>query len=369
MYICISYTMRKTILIPLLLFLCCFNSYGQWDYTIPHPKATAPKEDTVKMIMIGDVMMHSRQLEYDFNSFFVKMRHILSGADITVAGMEFTLAGQPYTGYPSFSAPDAYASYLADCGVDIFLTANNHILDKGSAGLTRTMAVYDGMKESVKFTGTGSSKEDFEARNPLFFVCRGLRFALLNFTYGTNCPSDRAWPKPALMDRAELSEAIGRAKERKVDFIIAMPHWGDEYELIHNEVQQEWAEWLAGEGVNLIVGAHPHVVQDTTHVRGVPVVFSMGNAVSNMSARNTRLELAVRSRFVAHADGRREMLEPELVFLWCTLPGTLTGSYATIPVEEWLGKRERWMDPSDYDNMVATYERVTKTTNIHEENH
>ena len=61
-------------------------------------------------------------------------------------------------------------------------------------------------------------------------------------------------------------------------------------------------------GIDLIVGAHPHVVQDTSHVHGVPVIYSMGNAVSNMSKENTRLELAVHSRFVNHPDGHKEML-------------------------------------------------------------
>ena len=95
----------------------------------------------------------------------------------------------------------------------------------------------------------------------------------------------------------------------------------------------------------------------------------MGNAVSNMSKENTRLELAVRSRFVNHPDGHKEMLEPELVFLWCCLPGTLRDNYVTIPVARFMGRRSEWKDPSDYDNMIATYNRVTKETGIYEENH
>jgi poly-gamma-glutamate synthesis protein (capsule biosynthesis protein) len=101
----------------------------------------------------------------------------------------------------------------------------------------------------------------------------------------------------------------------------------------------------------------------------VPVIYSLGNAVSNMSKENTRLELAVRARFVSHPDGHKEMLEPELSFLWCCLPGKLRDNYVTIPVAAFTGRRDEWRDPSDYDNMITTYHRVTKETGIYEENH
>ncbi len=68
--------------------------------------------------------------------------------------MEFTLAGRPYTGYPCFSAPDCYAEAIAESGVDIFLTANNHILDKGREGIERTLGIYTRMEEEGRARGT-----------------------------------------------------------------------------------------------------------------------------------------------------------------------------------------------------------------------
>lgn len=101
--------------------------------------------DTLTIVLIGDVMMHARQLDYDCRTFLEPIRSRLEAADIAIANMEFTLAGAPYSGYPAFSAPDAYADYVADCGVDVFLMANNHILDKGRTGLQRTMGKYRAM--------------------------------------------------------------------------------------------------------------------------------------------------------------------------------------------------------------------------------
>ena len=339
---------------------------AQWDYTVPFPRPLHPGPDTISVTFLGDLMMHENQLKYDCDGFLDELGAITRDADISVANLEFSLAGKPYTGYPSFSAPDRYAYSIAGHGVDVFLTANNHILDKGRRGLTRTLRVYDSMRDScgIQYTGCAVDPASDSLLNPLVVVGRGIRIALVNFTYDTNYKPYEGWPTIKMMDRGEVGEMFSRARERGADFIVALPHWGTEFRLRHDRDQQEWAEWLAGQGADLIVGAHPHVIQDTSHVRGIPVIYSMGNAVSNMSVENSRLELAVKARFVHHPDGRKEMLEPELIFLWCCLPGTLRDNYVTIPVAAFAGRRDEWTDKSDYDNMMTTYERVTKQTGI-----
>ena len=339
---------------------------AQWKYDIPFPAPLDHYPDTVTITFIGDVMMHSRQMEYDYMDFLTELSEITEEADISIANMEFTLAGEPYSGYPSFSAPDGYAGYVANCGVDVFLTANNHILDKGKKGLDRTLRTYESMRDSCDIQYTGCSPDEMSGRriNPLIVAGHGIRFALINFTYGTNHDHSGGWPAVMKMDMEEVGSMIESAKKQDADFIIAVPHWGTEYQLKHSRKQHEWAEWLVGNGVDLIVGSHPHVVQDATHIDGVPVVFSIGNAISNMSAKNTRLGLAVKVGFVSHKDGWKEMLEPELEFIWCTLPGTLKNTYSTIAVKDYLGRRDEWIDPSDFDNMISTIERIKKETGI-----
>ncbi len=335
-------------------------------YEIPFPKPIGHGPDTVSVMVIGDVMMHTKQLSYDHSEFLRGIAPALRAADVAVANMEFSLGGPPYSGYPAFSTPGSYAEYVRDsCGVDVFLTANNHILDRGRKGLTRTLAVYDSL--GVKHSGAAADSLRLVSDYPLMLTVKGVRIALVNFTYGTNNPSkpSDAWPRANLMRREDVKAAIGRARERHADFIVALPHWGIEYELKHSAKQQEWAEWLVDEGVDAIVGAHPHVVQDTAHVKGVPVIYSLGNAVSNMSARNTRLGLAVMLRFVADpSSGNRKMLEPELRFIWCTLPGTLTEGYRTVFTDEYLSLRSEWLNPADYDNMTATLKRVSAAAGI-----
>ncbi|MBR5076022.1 MAG: CapA family protein [Bacteroidales bacterium] len=343
--------------------------FASEQYQIPFPKAALNAPDTVSVVIIGDVMMHAKQLERDHRPFLERIAPALREADFAVANMEFPLGGKPYTGYPAFSTPDYYPWYVGgECGVDVFLTANNHVLDRGSAGLKRTLDVYEKIRDSlgVRQTGAGRDPEELGRDNPLLLSRKGIRIALVNFTYGTNTGPDREWPKVSLMHKDEVSAAIRSAREQGADFVVALPHWGTEYQLRHDATQGSWAGWLVGEGVDAVVGSHPHVVQDTTHIGGVPVIYSLGNAVSNMSATNTRIGLMATLRFVYDpASGEKKMLEPELRFLWCTLPERLLpDSYASLFVKEWANRRDDWLTPSDFDNMMSTYRRVLDATGI-----
>lgn len=351
--------MRKTIFILILTLLAPQAVTAQYLYKLTPPRAIYAPCDTATLFIIGDVMMHRKQLEHDHQTFLKFIEPHMQDADFCIANMEFSLGGKPYTGYPAFSTPDWYAEYLAQCGADVFLTANNHILDRGLRGLRRTISVYEAMSrtDGIMYTGIGPK--------PLVIRKRGISIALVNFTYGTNIGPETSAPDALRMRKADVAAAISEARKEGVDFIVALPHWGNEYQLRHSANQESWAKWLAGQGCSVVVGAHPHVVQDTTHINGMPVIYSIGNAVSNMSAENTRLELAVTLRFVFDRNsGTKKMLEPQLDFMWCTLPGRLTHSYATILIKEWANRRNDWLISSDYDNMIQTLERVKSATGI-----
>lgn len=352
------------------------------ELDIQRPFCNTP--DTVSVVFMGDMMMHRNQITnarteedtFDFSECFPKVEHLIKGADIAVANMEFTLAGKPYTGYPCFSAPDGYAESIAESGVDIFLTANNHILDKGREGIERTLEIYSKMEGEgrVRHTGAAVSARDDSLRFPLKVVSKGIRLAFINFTYGTNSGITEAFPKVHRIDTAEIADAIRRAKESGADFIVALPHWGQEYILRHSVSQGRLARWLAEKGCDAVIGAHPHVLQDMetltvakengTGSRKVPVIYSLGNFISNMSAPNTQIGMMVTLRFAKDWLGDRNMLEPLLTLTWCSRPGHLTRGYTTIPVKEYIGKRDLWRNPWDYDKMIASYERVKKETGI-----
>lgn len=337
-------------------------------------------QDTLTIRILGDVMMHTAQIknavkegsEYDFSSYFSLIEDQIKEADIAIANMEFTLAGEPYSGYPCFSAPDTLADYLADCGFDIFLAANNHIFDKGAKGAARTLETYRRLEEDrgIRFTGLAGNEEELNRNNPLTIRAKGINLAIVNATYGTNLGLESDWPKTNyLSSRAQLASALSRAKEADADITVVFPHWGTEYVLKHSSGQEATAAWLAENGADMIIGAHPHVIQDfqmveTKGTRKIPVAYSLGNAVSNMSAKNTQLELMATARIVLHGNGDIEMLPVEFTYLWCSRPGGFNESYTVVPVTEFIGRKEEWDGPWDYDKMIGTYIYVKEQTGI-----
>lgn len=353
------------------------NLFGaEHGRTMLWPGVIVPPEDatdTLTVRIIGDVMLHTRQIEtahradgaFDFSPFLSGISEQLRSADLAIAGMEFTLAGKPYTGYPSFSAPDSYADYVADCGVDVFLTANNHILDKGPRGLERTLRYYGDMENVGTVRYTGCEMPGDTLRNPLILRVKGVKIAIVNCTYGTNAGGEIAGgARVVRMDAGAVSSMITRARAAGADIVLVCPHWGAEYTLSHGREQEHWARRMADWGADVIVGAHPHVVQDwevieTSDGRRVPVYYSVGNAVSNMSARNTQLGLMVEVRISRDALGNVALAGTSGEWIWCTLPGDLSRSYQVIPVDG-CPAREDWLRPAAYDKMLSTCSRIAK---------
>lgn len=350
--------MRKA-LTALLLLLSLKAGAQDWLWT-----GFSPLRDTVSLYIVGDIMSHGpmvksaiRTCPPDYSTFFKYLEGRIGEADIAIGNLEFPLAGRPYTGYPAFSGPPEYVEYLEKIGFDVLLTANNHILDKGSAGLKSTLRKLNDCH--LLYTGISASADDDAARYPLLVGCKGIRIAFLNFTYGTNMGASAPWPKVNYMNRKDISRALDRCRE--ADIVIAFPHWGIEYAQKHSPDQEEMAAWLVSEGVDLIIGTHPHVIQDRQDVEGVPVFYSIGNAISNQRDLPARLELGLRVRIATSYLEAPHLVDVTCEYLWCTKPGMVEESYSTLPVVDFLDHRERWKVKEDYDDMVRTLEMVKAT--------
>ena len=329
------------------------------------------QQDTIRICIIGDIMMHGKQIEntarsgseHDFSSFFSLIEEDIKSADLAIGNMEFTLGGKPYTGYPSFSAPDGLEIYLAECGFDVFLAANNHIFDKGAKGAERTLEKYRELQQThgIMFTGLAGNEEELAQTTPLMTLVNGVKVAFINYTYGTNQGCGKNWPKTNyISDRQRIEDGFRKAEEMQSDFVVALPHWGIEYSLNHSKEQERQARWMIEMGADAIIGSHPHVVQDRGEIDGIPVAYLLGNAVSNMSVTNSQLELMAILRIVRYSNGDLEMIHPTYKYLWCSLPGGYNDSYTVIPVEDYIGKRDLWHGKWDYDKMVNTYNRIRK---------
>lgn len=330
----------------------------------------AAERDTLRMCFMGDVMMHYKQLRaaripgvdttkaaaYDFSSYFSHIRPHLDSSDISVANMEFPVGVAPYSGYPVFSAPESVVQEAIDAGVDLLLTANNHICDRGRRGLDSTYAIYSRLP--VRFTGLWRDTLDEQLNNPAIIDANGFRVAFINFSYGYN---GFAVPEPyvaGMMDSLQVKSAISRARDRGADYIVALPHWGQEYYLDASASQRRWRDNLYRWGVDMIVGTHPHVPQAVEYSQGRITAFSLGNYISNMSIAYGQVGLLLEATLVRREDGSIETLPPDVTYLWCGRAGLLEQNYTVIPIEEYLDRPEAFLSRSQYDKMVREYKQL-----------
>lgn len=276
---------------------------------------TDPVCDSATIVFAGDAMMHAAQIEaarqadgsYDFTDCFTAVSPYISEADYAVVNLEAPLGGKPYAGYPCFSAPDSYADALAGAGFDLFFTANNHCLDKRDRGARRTVDALS--SAGIEHLGTYRDLAQRDSILPLIKDIGGIKVAFLNYTYGTNGIAPQGSIVVDYIDREKIAEDIRSARQKGAELVCAGMHWGYEYKLLPNAEQKALANFLVDQGVDLVIGSHPHVVQpmemraDSCGRRSL-VVYSLGNFISNMKTRDTRGGALAKAWISRGPDGR-----------------------------------------------------------------
>ena len=275
------------------------------------PEEPEPPEPTVAVLAVcGDAMSHMPVTNdawngerYDYARIMAAAGPYVEAADYAVVNLETTLSGgPPYSGYPAFNSPDDLAYDLKVLGFDLCLTANNHSLDRGFSGLSRTLDVLDGA--GLAHVGTSRTQEE-RNRGIVTADVGGVSVAFLGYTYGTNgIPIPKKHPyainvfntdylttlsKP---DWDRLAADLEAARAMETDLIAVMVHWGLEYKLEQNRYQEELADFLFENGADMVLGGHSHVPQPM-ELRTLPdgrqgfVCYSLGNFISSQTKPNT----------------------------------------------------------------------------------
>ena len=279
------------IMMSMMMFHSCTGDESKQEGT-----TDSIKVDSITLVFAGDMMSHMPQVKaaynpqskrHEYEHWFQFLKDTIASADFAIANLETPLGGEPYSGYPMFSAPDAFAEDLKKVGFDILVTANNHTVDKGRKGLERTLSILDSL--NILHTGSFRDQQQHDSTTPLMIEAKGVKIALLSYTYGTN---GIPVPKPNvvnLIDHVQMEKDIVKARSLGAQIIIPIIHWGVEYQTYEHPSQVKTAEFLASKGVDAIIGMHPHVVQPIKYVKSnrdsIPVAYSLGNAVANMRDR------------------------------------------------------------------------------------
>jgi poly-gamma-glutamate synthesis protein (capsule biosynthesis protein) len=257
---------------------------------------TAQDTTRLSLLFLGDIMQHDSQISdafdkstgaYDYAPCLQFIKPYVEAVDLAIGNLEVTLAGKPYKGYPQFSAPDELAMALKKIGMDVLVTSNNHCVDRGRAGLERTIDILDSLE--IAHTGTFKTLTQKNKTHPLLIEKSGFRLALLNYTYGTNGLPVTKPNIVNLLDTAAIRRDLIKARSMNTDAIIVFTHWGAEYASLPSKSQKEVTELCFRYGARLVIGSHPHVVQpmEWRKDKNQLVAYSLGNFVSGQRKRYT----------------------------------------------------------------------------------
>lgn len=285
----------------------------------PEQKEEPKKDITFTITALGDVLCHNTQYwdayvkatdTYDFSYVFENVKEYTAAGDVTIANLETSFADAPYSNYPTFNSPASLATALKNIGVDIITTAGNHCLDKGFKGLSETIDVLD--ENKIEHLGTYKTQEDQEK---LFIKdINGAKVAFIDYSYGTNgipVPTGKEFCVN-LIDKEKIKKELDRIKEENVDVIIACMHWGEEYHTTQTKDQEDLANFLFQNGVDIIIGNHPHVIEpfetkEVTMPDGTKkqcfVAYALGNFTADQRAVNTRDSIIINLQVTKKADG------------------------------------------------------------------
>ncbi|MFE8699317.1 CapA family protein [Cytobacillus sp. FJAT-54145] len=319
-------------------------------------------ESTITLGAIGDILIHDWVYNdaktnhgYDFKPMFKHVKDMLEQPDILLANQETILGGDEIgiSSYPMFNSPQEVGDALVDAGVDIVSTANNHSLDKGEKGLLTSLSYMD--KIGLPYVGTYTSPE--EQQTLTILSNNGINIAYLSYTYGTN-----GIPVPQgkdhlvnLINQEKMKDEIHRAKE-KADVIVMSLHWGNEYQLFPTDGQKELGHFLINEGVDILFGHHPHVLQPMEWVKTADgreslIVYSLGNFLSGQmwDYKDIGGMATIEVTKTINEDGRKvKLANPE--FYPTYVSNQNLQNYRVVPLQD--------AEPYGLKNAVAKYDEI-----------
>ena len=276
------------------------DSTGPVDGEKGEPEEGAPADGTgedaapeISLLMVGDILLHTpveksakrEDGSYSYDAIFENTKDLISAADLALVNQEVILGGTELgiSGYPAFNAPYEVGNDLVEAGFDVICHATNHAMDKGKQGVTNCLDFWEENHPDIQILGLHDAADD-----PLYVYEKdGMRIAFLNYTYGTNgisLPSDMPYAVDLLQKDKVISDI--QYAESVADFTVVCPHWGTEYRLTPDASQEKWTNIFLENGVDLVIGTHPHVIEPVEMItdeetgHSMLVYYSLGNFVN-----------------------------------------------------------------------------------------
>ena len=249
-------------------------------------KQITSKKSKLSLVMVGDALFHSALYEdgkiengYNYTSMLSLMKPIISSYDLAFYNQESILGGSELglSSYPRFNSPYEVGNAFLDTGFNLVSLANNHTLDRGEEAILNSVSYWK--KKGIMFHGSAIS---FDERNQIQVMEKnGIRYTLLSYTDYTNdisVPSGKEY-LVNVYDEEQVKKDIEIVRNQ-TDVILVAMHFGEEYSFEVTERQRQIAEFLSSQGVSIVIGHHPHVVEPVEMIGDTLVIYSLGNFIS-----------------------------------------------------------------------------------------
>ncbi len=292
---------------------------------IKKPKVELKKE--VSFLAVGDVLIHSplykearkngkkKNKDYDFEPFLKEIKSIFLENDLVYYNQESLIGTKKLkiSSYPRFNSPEEIGEAMINAGANLVSLANNHSYDKGSLGIKNSLEFWKKQK-NVVFDGINSSqKEQDEIK---YFEKNGIKFAFLAYTDLLNGLKPKKSFEVNRFEKEKVKKKILEAKKNS-DFVLFSIHWGNEHHFKPTKRQKEIANFLAENGVDLVIGSHPHVVEPVEKIKNTWVIYSLGNFLSSQVGESRKVGLGVKLNFIKEGQNKKiEKVKPILFYTY-----------------------------------------------------
>ena len=255
------------------------------------------EDHTIELLAVGDNIAHETIREtgmredgpWNYDDVYQYVKEDVEAADLALVTQEtiFVEDREDVSGYPSFGTPPEFGEALVNTGFDVIASATNHALDKGTDSIEYTLDWWKQNYPDISVLGLYDSQETSE-EIPVI-SCKELKLAILDYTYGLNgleLPRGKEY-MVNVYDEEQAREDIRQAKEL-ADVVVVVMHVGVEYDQDVDEETRDWTDVFLEEGVDIVIGSHPHVVRTMETLTGedghkMLVYYSLGNFTSTQT--------------------------------------------------------------------------------------
>ena len=340
--------------------------------TVIHVKAAGDLNVTTTVVDSG-----LAATGYDYTRAFMDVAHILSDADITVMNFEGNVCGEPY-GSASTSAPREILDGLRSAGVDMLQMANSCSINNGLIGMSATLQAVEAA--GLQSIGAYASEADWKRSGGYTIVeVEGIRIAFVAFTKGVGgmgMPSGNENLVNLLykdysstyreIDRERINKTLDRVNAERPDLVIAMLHWGSEYNDVISDTQKSIVSLLQKKGVDVILGTHPHLVQEVSFdpLTGNLVAYSLGDFYGDATRGGTSYSIILDLEITKDTDsGITKVTGWDYVPIYTLKKTDCDGYQRVVRIKEAMFAFENnFVDrvtQACYDDMKYSLERIT----------